>query len=99
MFTPGQRVECVDASPSVYGDPSLLTKGTIYTIKSVNSENGRTGVTLYEMPDPSIHYRNGKAYRLGWRAERFRPIQEKSTDISVFTEMLKFDKVLDEEKV
>lgn len=82
-FYVGQKVVCVDDSPSKWGDPSLLTKGAIYTIRKVVME-GR-GVWLDEVshdrPD------NIFGYEAFW-AWRFRPAVEKKTDISIFTKML-----------
>lgn len=84
-FNPGQRVVCIDAD----GAPQLKVKA-IYTIKDVIgpcSQRWRGqiihrgfAIFLYEA-EPMSDY-------VGFAAERFRPIQERQTDISVFTAML-----------
>lgn len=80
-FHVGQRVVCVDDSPSSDGWPSLVKVGAIYTIdEAFEHWSGRPGVTLYEVkPWP---------HNSGWHAHRFRPITERKTDISIFQRML-----------
>lgn len=85
MFRVGQKVVCVDVS---YFGPntSLLRKGDVYTIASVDAyedAHGEYGVTLVEIiPQPAPGWRDG------FRASRFRPVVERKTDISIFTAML-----------
>lgn len=83
-FEPGQRVVCVDAD----GAPQLRLKG-IYTVKSVTGpslSNWRSYVVygyalwLYET-EAAPHYK-------GFAGQRFRPIQGRETNISLFTDML-----------
>ena len=81
MFYRKQKVVCVDDSPQ--GDQvSLLVKGNIYTIHSVFDHflTGKLGVLLVEL----------KCHPLfsGWDAERFRPVVERKTDISIFQQLL-----------
>lgn len=92
MFHEGQKVVCVDERPCACCDiptPCAVRKGIIYTVASCLPSLGLLSdwaVTVVEVPT-SAH--RGHA---GFRAERFRPIEEKKTDISVFTEMLKSEK-------
>lgn len=92
MFHVGQKVVCVDGAPDLSGltllgtwDASKLpTKGQIYTITQVGifhvwDSQKRPCVHVSEIvrpPDQPV-----------W-AHRFRPVAERKTDISVFTEML-----------
>jgi len=86
MFDPGQRVVCVDASPTYLGKPVPLRKGAIYTVAALGDEDfyGVFGIYLAEIDA----VRDGK-HLDAFRHTRFRPIIERSTDISVFEEMLR----------
>lgn len=83
-FYPGQRVVCID----VDGAPQLKLKA-IYTIKEITGPatlrwrgNVVCGFAVY------LHETEPHASYTGFAADRFRPIQERVTDISIFTEML-----------
>jgi hypothetical protein len=88
MFRSGQKVICIDA----VGAPTLTTNG-VYTVKCVDGPfiarfRGVVGemsaVFLYEAePEPKFH---------GFHQSRFRPIDDRKTDISVFKRMLKTEK-------
>lgn len=86
MFAPGQRVVCVDASPTYLGRPVPLRKGAVYTIAAIGEEDfyGVLGLYLVEIAAGS----DGK-HLDAFRHTRFRPAVERKTDISVFTAMLK----------
>lgn len=78
-FRVGQRVVCVDDKPRLVA-PVLVRRGHIYTVTDVfETWSGLVGVLLAEV-DPGL--------LPGWHADRFRPITERKTDISVFTEIL-----------
>lgn len=89
MFRVGQKVVCVDAGPTDAGLPSILTKDAVYTIASIKEFWGGLGVRLIEITLPDYAPRHVNA----WKAERFRPVVERKTDISVFTQLLKPTKV------
>lgn len=74
MFQVGQKVVCVD--PGFF--TAFLTRGAIYTVSSVSVEWGEDWIGCAETY-------GGKE---GWRARRFRPLDEHKTDISIFTAML-----------
>lgn len=90
MFRAGQKVCCVDVDGA-----QMLTLHGVYTIKWISPPsivkwrgvvqiNGRA-VGLFEItPDPRF---------MGFAPERFRPINEKETDISVFKAILTKRKV------
>lgn len=80
MFRVGQKVECVDAvNPCRCGCNIGLTQGAIYTISKTFVLHGLPGVFVAEASG---------TWTRGYRADRFRPIVERNTDISIFTEML-----------
>ncbi len=84
-FRAGQKVVCVDAY-----DASMLALNRIYTVSKVSflkrqRWRGKVfegfSLTLYETkPEPRY---------IGFAAERFKPLDERQTDISIFTAMLK----------
>lgn len=82
MFYVGQKVVCVRDNNDAYGREMLITKMVVYTVASlVKSNFGRDGITLQELsPPPGV---------VGWLNELFRPLVERKTDISIFTDMLK----------
>jgi hypothetical protein len=78
-FRVGQKVVCVDAKRS----DRRLEKGAEYQISEVFwiDSVGELGVGIAGVP-------SGHPVR-GWRSSRFRPIVERKTDITVFTEILR----------
>jgi hypothetical protein len=95
MFRIGQRVKCVKPSTGEWHPiiPGLISAevGGIYTVRDVLPPRDDRGpaLLLCEIRNP-IH-RNGFEYSF-W-AFRFVPIEEKKTDISIFTEILKTGKI------
>lgn len=84
MFHPNQKVICINNGPmknnrGLVPPAPQLSEGTIYTVKSV-SPGGKAILLVEEVAFDD--------YR-GFNSSRFRPIVEKKTDISIFTEMLK----------
>lgn len=85
-FRIGQKVVCIDAKhlPGMRPDIPIVA-GEIYTIRWIGILRGVPMVRVEEhfrpnsWPEPDIPM----------LAERFRPVVEKKTDISIFTEMLK----------
>lgn len=84
-FRVGQKVECVEAIDCGDG----LVKGDIYTIASVRyfSDDDSVGVTVVE-----IDSKEDEEYYAEFPAWRFRPVVERTTDISIFTAMLNTSK-------
>lgn len=89
-FRVGQKVVCVDASPSAVfrrwcGD--VPVKGQVYTVRGirVSTHPMWTGALLLLLAEIKNVTTDGD----GYRAFRFRPVVERKTDISVFTAMLK----------
>lgn len=87
MFRVGQKVVCVDAK----GEHSpKLVQGRIYTIASIRffdaSEANFTGLGITLVEQPTFET---KAHWAEYRAERFRPVAERKTDISFAHEILR----------
>lgn len=81
MFRVGQQVVCVDASLDYKGIKTNLIEKKVYVIEQVSSDMFGTGLVVAG----AYSWHPSKAYR----ATRFRPIVERKTDISIFTEMLR----------
>lgn len=86
MFYIGQKVVCVDDSQET-GISVPLTEGKIYEITSIRRKGDAIGIQVYGV---NIERQIGRnmIYEDHFAAERFRPIIENKTDISVFTEIL-----------
>ena len=83
-FRVGQKVVCVNPCND-------LVRGRVYTIL-------KTGVCFHDGKNRSIVLVDQTRFgapsgRLPFFAERFRPVVERKTDISIFTQMLKPSKV------
>lgn len=95
-FSVGQRVVHVGASNT--GAPTVkpefrLTKGEIYTIREIDFRAFNDGhhrwptVRLIEVRRPIAQTSYGP-WEVGYIPENFRPLDERKTDISIFTRML-----------
>ena len=86
-FHVGQKVVCIDDRPSGTSQPCCLKRGTIYTVRALGScpVTGRPSICLEEIIHP-IH----PTWRVEWAylQERFRPVVDQRTDISIFRRML-----------
>ena len=105
MFRVGQKVVCVDDSePSsthvvgydghhwqYFGGLDGLTKGAIYTVRAFvqNHINGGVSLCLAEIFREHTIRSGIDIGECGYRASRFRPVVERKTDISIFTEILR----------
>ena len=96
MFHVGQKVVCVnDRNLRVRRDlySSLPKQGQIYTVRAITPPDAVTpntpGVLLEEIKGEY----SSSGYEYGFLAFRFRPIQERKTDISIFKAMLTPKKV------
>lgn len=89
-FYIGQKVVCIDDSSNTFILKlhlrcwHHLKIGEVYTISGFDPE-GVDAVYLIEIPELVI---SGWDFPVGWGVERFRPLVEKKTDISVFQQML-----------
>lgn len=89
-FQVGQKVVCIGdcTSEPVQGEV-LVRKGEVYTVRGIVHFNNLDGPGLYlhEIRNPVIDTTDGRVER-AFGIEGFRPVVERKTDISVFTEML-----------
>jgi hypothetical protein len=98
-FQVGQRVVCIENNEKVPDGYQLLAKpispvvGAIYTVATVRlgSTSGEPCITLKEIPPQTVEVLfNGVLHEaeLCFHSEYFRPVVERTTDISIFTRML-----------
>ena len=93
-FYVGQKVICVDAINNCVEDFPLI-HNAIYTVRGFyNNSYGYPTLLLEE-----IGARNSGCIDDGYKAIRFRPLIEKKTDISIFTEMLNVAPIKQKEKI
>lgn len=93
MFKPGQKVVCVDDSPTKGRMESPpLVRGRVYVVKGPCVRYGAKGVLIEGVPGWMVSRRDGSIRqdaRIGWRATRFASIDPKPESLEVFTRMLK----------
>jgi hypothetical protein len=87
-FRIGQRVVCIDASPSArWTEVRDLVLNRVYKIAGFDDEcpSGAIGLHLVGVP-----MRTHPDWRrpIGWRVDRFRPVVERKTDISALQALL-----------
>lgn len=98
-FTVGQKVVCINATPNPAGTYPFMTKsdmhgltvGQVYTVRDVFINLvGHICIRLNEIIRPTDSTGNlwAKGTEAGWREIRFKPLETKKTDISIFTDML-----------
>jgi hypothetical protein len=89
----GMKVVCVDASTRNYDPPRFRSLGTdlsgieegrIYTVREILDFYGMVGVRLQGIIRPLSRL----GLEVPYAAARFRPVQTRKTDISVFEAML-----------
>lgn len=91
-FHVGQKVVCVDASDTgkyspwpTHGSLHGLCAGRVYTVRDWGLYRDQPCLWLEEIARPIKSSQHGET---GFSIYRFRPVVERKTDISVFTEML-----------
>lgn len=97
-FHVGQKVVCIDAAERDETHPEAnvidgmdgLTKGAVYTIRSIQIDPGwgETTVCLSEIIRGRLSRFRGVEYEAGFSPERFRPVVERKTSIAIFHEIL-----------
>jgi hypothetical protein len=91
MFRVGMKVVCVDANPRgrwVRGEE--LRENGVYTITAMHVDDDADLILhLAEVKRSATAKRQWRDARLGYGAFRFRPIQERKTDISFAHEILR----------
>ena len=86
MFRVGQKVVCIKGGNITHNGFVPVTGG-IYTVRGFfrGQYDGSPRIWLEEY----IHPEKIDGIEIGWNATRFRPIVERKTDISIFTEILR----------
>ncbi len=101
MFRIGQRIICVDdrfvGENRVFDPtftvrcPNLPLKGHVYTVRGFvvpyDGYSGTPGILLEEISNPPCPYFEG-TFEPSFFPSHFRPLTERTTDISVFAAML-----------
>lgn len=94
-FHVGQKVVCVHAFVDEVRFPTLCipVRGGIYTIRAIIQ--GHDGIRLRDglLLEEITNGLGPRGIEYNFNPERFRPVVERKTDISVFTEMLADQKV------
>ena len=91
-FHVGQKVVCIRGatrSSMTRGNWAPKTGG-VYTVRGIYNGPERVDLNFEEYVHHEFHD-CGAEY--GWDASRFRPVVERKTDISIFTDMLKTQRV------
>lgn len=84
MFRVGQKVVCVDDYYQDDSPPPHPPVGTIATVSWVDVDcDGDEVIDLVEFPSPRT-----LTYGRGYRADSWKPLVSRKTDISIFTAML-----------
>ena len=92
-FRVGQKVCCIRTKwfePPMKGEVFPVLGG-VYTIREIVrcADEGPAGLKFYELTNPRFY----DGTDCDFRADNFRPIVERKTDISIFTQMLNPSKV------
>lgn len=78
----GMKVVCVQDELDG-AEPPFPVRGTVYTISWIGMSGGFLVIDLVELPNPeTVHFWRG------YRPEVFRPVETRTTDISIFQAML-----------
>jgi hypothetical protein len=87
-FRVGQKVVCVKEPHKANPRVTQPVVGKVYTVRQtyLSWPDSKPGIVLDEIQN-GIHRASGQEY--GFYASRFRPVVERKTDISIFTEILR----------
>lgn len=89
-FHVGQKVVCVEEWIDWYGPETLPRKGKMYTIRELIDIGLAPSMRLMEIVNPvNDCWLNVEPCEIAFDRSAFRPIVEKKTDISIFTEILR----------
>ena len=92
-FRVGQKVVCISAEGFIDLGEIFPVVREIYTIREIKDyHDGICGLRLAEIVNKPKFYRGGVT-ECWFASNRFRPLVERTTDISIFTAMLKPSKV------
>lgn len=93
-FRVGQKVECIHHQPRRVAGGEYAELGGVYTVRGhVPCTDGIERIYLDEVHNRPMYCTAMGVIEFGFRASGFRPLVERKTDISVFTEMLTDTKI------
>ena len=85
VLEPGMKVECIDAHSQTFVNATWMAdapaQGAIYTVVHCVVVRGYPCVVLKEI-------KNTRYNNFAYHARRFRPLRNRSTDISIFREIV-----------
>jgi hypothetical protein len=88
-FRVGQRVVCVDDANFTHKDNgATIHKGQVYVVRGLAREENGPGLYLEGVFQRARRGGPFDGEELAWKANRFRPVVERKTDISTFTQIL-----------
>ena len=89
-FRVGMKCVCIKEGPwdGGHNDEACPNKGDILTIRAIESRDGECWLRFEEIINSPRHYYEGWG-EADFVARAFRPLIERKTSISIFTEMLK----------
>jgi len=99
MFHVGQKVVCINNKADagfVWVKGTRPTLNAIYTVRAVGiTTYNNVGLRLNEIILSGYHccYSHKRFEDAFYRADRFKPVIEKKTDISIFTQLLTPSKI------
>lgn len=97
-FRVGQKVVCIgtDGTPNVdweewvsYWKIARPSRGSVYTVRDIRAGADRQHIRLVEIINPTAEFSDAPPQEPWFWASAFRPIVERKTDITVFTEILR----------
>lgn len=83
----GMKVVCVGRIICANGIEAYPVNGQVYTIRTITAYDEGVFIRLKEIVNPVLSYANG-VEECDFHVEGFRPLQQRPTDISIFTAML-----------
>lgn len=99
ILEPGMKVECIaDLSLSCGFGEDCPAVGGIYTVRELFASRGREALRLIEVVNQPLQYKGG-FMECGFAIRAFRPIRNRSTDITIFRELVtpaNLDKFVDD---
>jgi hypothetical protein len=102
IFRVGQKVVCVGGagSPAIdwefwcsHWKVTRPIRNLVYTVRDTRAGKNSQLIRVEEIVNPIVEFSDAAAQEPWWWSIYFRPLVERKTDISIFTEMITKDKV------
>lgn len=102
IFRRSQKIVCIgtDGTPGIdwntwirHWKVILPVRGGIYTVRDTRAEFGRQHIRVVEIRNPLVEYTDAPRQEPWFWSSAFRPLVDRKTDISTFTELLKTKEV------